>query len=233
MIDIDKLIRMTALSIFFILAVFQALAGAQPTAALDENTFTFGPVPEGRIVTHTFFIENRGNSPLLIKNAKATCSCTAVDFDTDVPAGERGRIDVRFDSHGYGGRQANVHIRVETSDPSNSVFDLTVTGQVDRLLTISPPIVKLEGPAGIPMEQTVIIRPEPKYPFKIIDARAEKGRHLSFELNRIQQAGRDGYQVKVRFQADQKRRYFDKIILGTSSPHKPQITIAVFAKITG
>ncbi len=42
-----------------------------PIAFIAKPIFTFGPVPEGKKITHDYLIENKGNSVLSIEKIKA------------------------------------------------------------------------------------------------------------------------------------------------------------------
>ena len=66
----------------------------------------FGDIQPGAVVKHTFEFTNTGKSPLLIENATASCGCTTPNWTKEpIQPGEKGTIDVQFDSHGKTGIQ--------------------------------------------------------------------------------------------------------------------------------
>lgn len=220
-------------SLFFSIFCFSINAFAEPSVAVQQPVYVFGAVPEGQIIEHRFEISNRGAANLEIRSAQATCSCTSVKFDKRIAPGAQGLVQVRFNSEGYGGKYAQVRIRLSTNDPHTPVTELTLSGKVEQVYRLTPPIVRLEGPAGKVMKKTVIIRPEPDYAFDIIEAKAKKGQYLRFQLNKKFDGNHGYYQLEVEVQKETLGLYFDKILLTTNSPHKPSIPVAVFAKITG
>lgn len=222
-------------SMFFLLLVclFPNHTMAQPSMVLQQQTFDFKTVPEGQLVEHTFTIGNKGTSNLVIKDAQVTCSCTTMTFDKTIPPGKEGAFKVSFDSRGYGGKNARVHIRIKTNDREKPVTQLVLSGKVDKLYHLEPPIVRLEGAAGKTIKQRIILKPLPKYSFSVISAKAQKGRHLKFSIGETCDGDQKIYHLDVEIQKDTQGLYFDKIFLTTNCPHKPEIRIAVFARITG
>jgi hypothetical protein len=81
------------------------------TNGLAEFEFTkeihnFGSLQSGEIVVYTFEFKNTGNNNLIINNIETGCGCIKADFSKKtVLPGERGFIDVEFDSSGLWGKQ--------------------------------------------------------------------------------------------------------------------------------
>jgi hypothetical protein len=75
------------------------LAFAQIT--FNEKSFDFGQVKEGEKLEHTFVFENKGKTPLVIKQVLTTCGCTVTQWSkTPIPPNEKGEITVKFDTKG-------------------------------------------------------------------------------------------------------------------------------------
>ena len=71
-----------------------------------EETYDFGKISEGEVVTHRFKFKNVGENPLIIKDVKPSCGCTTPNYSKDpVPPGGEGFIDVSFNSKGREGTQ--------------------------------------------------------------------------------------------------------------------------------
>jgi hypothetical protein len=225
----NSLILLAAIVAALLALCWHANASARVQAQFPERIYRFEPVPEGRMVQHDFKVINRGDAPLNILEAKATCSCTEISYDKTIPPGGSGVISVHLNTEGDGGRDAHVAVNIVTNDPEQPESQLVITGAVEKVLDIQPPIVKLEGPVGRMLKQTVLIKPQPKYAFHILRALAKKGDLMDFALETDHDAGQPVYRLTVQITGSQKGRYFDRIVLSTDSPHKPEITIAVFA----
>ena len=90
----------------------------------------FGTVGEGHLVTHSFSFVNEGPGDALIANVSTTCGCTVPQTwpKNPIAPGERGAIDVTFDTHGKTGVQDKV---VSVSGNTNPrVLRLHLTGTV-------------------------------------------------------------------------------------------------------
>lgn len=96
-----------------------------PVMTFAEAEHDFGDIKPGDVVKHTFQFTNTGKSPLLIENATASCGCTTPNWTkTPIKPGDKGTIDVQFDSHGKSGIQnKQVSVRANTS-PSLTVVTI-------------------------------------------------------------------------------------------------------------
>jgi hypothetical protein len=203
----------------------------EPRAFVSEARFDFGHVPEGPTVTHRFAIENRGEGPLHILDAKASCGCTRLDYEAGIAPGRTGYIEAVLKTEGDGGRSVQITIDVQTDDPRQSRFRLHLVGGIEKVVHIAPSIVRFEGVAGRPLTREVVIQPTAKYPFRILSVDTKKGACFSCELSREQRDRHPVYRLTVNMDQARKGRYFDKIIIRTDSPYRPEIKIGVFAKI--
>lgn len=120
---------------------------------------------------------------------------------------------------------------VETNDPKNSKLNLNISGKVEIFAVIHPRHVKLSGPVGKALTSVVTIVPEKKYPFRIVEAKAEKGAFIQFELKEVDRNNEPTYQLTVENTKDTEGRYFDTIRLTTDSKIKQEIGIWVFGDI--
>lgn len=70
-----------------------------PVMKFEKDTHDFGKIKQGEKVTHAFKFTNTGKSPLIIKDAIATCGCTKPEWPkTPIQPGAGGEIKVTFDS---------------------------------------------------------------------------------------------------------------------------------------
>ncbi|MBW1698790.1 MAG: hypothetical protein JRH18_04930 [Deltaproteobacteria bacterium] len=84
---------------------------------------------------------------------------------------------------------------------------------------------------GTTKKVSVIILPEKKYPFKIVDAVAERGKFIRFEMETVKRENRDAYLLIVENTKTTKGRFFDTIKLKIDSKIRSNIDIWVFGNI--
>ena len=109
----------------------------------------------------------------------------------------------------------NKAITVKTNDPKNRETVLYMEGPVDTCATISPKLVRFNGPAGQKMVQKVTIVPNPKYPFKITGTRQEPLNTDKFK-HKLEKTP-TGWVLTVENIWPSKGGYFGSIYLDTDS----------------
>ena len=81
----------------------------------DKSVHPFGKVKIGETVGCYFNFTNTGKYPLVIDKVKPGCGCTTVNYPKQpILPGNKGEIEVRFDSKGFSGHQYKV-IQVYTN----------------------------------------------------------------------------------------------------------------------
>jgi len=100
-----------------------------PVMTFAESEYDFGDIKPGSVVKHTFNFTNTGKTPLLIENAQAACGCTTPNWTKEpIKPGEKGTIDVQFDSHGKSGIQnKQVSVRANTTP---SITQITIKANI-------------------------------------------------------------------------------------------------------
>lgn len=111
------------------------------------------------------------------------------------------------------------------------MIELSVAGEVRRVVSVVPRNVRLYGAAGMPLQQTVSIVPEKEFPFKILKTAAQDGRNIRYRLQEEHNDSRLTYRLTVENRKTDQGRYFDRIELTTDSAHKPRIHINVHGRI--
>jgi len=95
----------------------------------EQVYYDFGDLKQGEQVSFVFEFTNTGGSPLLIKDAAASCGCTVPSFNKEpIDPGEKGSIEVVFDSSGRRGNQYKTVI-VKTNTPRRDIR-LTIKANV-------------------------------------------------------------------------------------------------------
>ncbi len=98
---------------------------------------------------------------------------------------------------------------------------------MEKFVTITPLRVRLQGEPGMPLNETVMIIFEKKYPFKILSHNVREGKNITYQLEKINTEGQKGYRVIINNTMKKKGRYTDKITLTTDSKIKPEIVLLV------
>jgi hypothetical protein len=132
--------RIAYITFFAVLVVAaSALADGQPKIKFKESSWNFGKLKQGEAVSHEFVFTNEGDSTLIIKRVATSCGCTAaLVSDQQIQPGKQGKIEVKFDTRGYGGQIAKV-IYVESNDPKEPSKQLEVKADIEV-----PPSPKIE-----------------------------------------------------------------------------------------
>ncbi|MBL4677635.1 MAG: DUF1573 domain-containing protein [Mucilaginibacter sp.] len=96
-----------------------------PVIKLENDTHDFGKIKEGEKVTYAFKFVNSGKSPLIIKDAVATCGCTTPEWPkAPVQPGASGEIKVTFDSAHKGGLQDKQITVTANTNPAQTMMHL-------------------------------------------------------------------------------------------------------------
>lgn len=77
-----------------------------PAIEFDTLFFDFGNVTSGEKLMYSFYFTNTGGNDLVIHDAYASCGCTVPEWTKNpVKPGDRGKVDVVFDTYGRRGSQ--------------------------------------------------------------------------------------------------------------------------------
>ena len=117
---------------------FAAAAFAAPELTVDQGSFNFGTITQGKKVPHDFIIKNSGDAPLLIKNLSAACGCTAAKPSaSSVLPGKTAKIQVIFDSENFTGKvQKSVTMTTNAGQAPEYTFYLV--GNIAEELQVVP-----------------------------------------------------------------------------------------------
>nr|WP_067053014.1 DUF1573 domain-containing protein [Mucilaginibacter sp. L294] len=96
-----------------------------PVMKFEKETHDFGKIKEGDKVTYAFKFTNTGKSPLIIKDAVATCGCTKPEWPkTPIQPGANGEIQVTFNSAAKSGLQDKQITVTANTVPAQSMVHL-------------------------------------------------------------------------------------------------------------
>jgi hypothetical protein len=75
----------------------------QPQITLETETFDFGDVVNGDIVSQDLVVRNEGNEPLVVETVSTSCGCTTATLEPmTISAGGTATLRVEFDSGAHG-----------------------------------------------------------------------------------------------------------------------------------
>ena len=120
--------------IIFVFLVFSSglLSGEEtPKIKFKEDSWDFGRVKQGQILTHSFLFTNEGDVPLVIQRVTTSCGCTAALVSKKkIAPGKEGEIKATLNTRGYEGHVSK-YIYVESNDPAQTRKQLTVSAKID------------------------------------------------------------------------------------------------------
>lgn len=116
---------------------------------------------------------------------------------------------------------------IYTNDPIQPRIELAISGHVEHFARIQPPVIRLSGTPGAPVQVEAAVIPNERFPFKITGVEANDDKSLSVKV--IEPAGpeRPHYRILVTNQRTIAGRFFDVITLRTDSSIRPQLQIGV------
>ncbi|PAW93682.1 hypothetical protein CKK33_09330 [Mucilaginibacter sp. MD40] len=96
-----------------------------PVMKFENDTHDFGKIKEGEKVTYAFKFINKGKSPLIVKDAVATCGCTKPEWPaTPIAPGAPGEIKVTFNSAAKMGLQDKQITITANTNPAQTMVHL-------------------------------------------------------------------------------------------------------------
>lgn len=104
----------------------------------DNPKHEFGEIWAGDKIEHTFEVRNTGKSVLKISSVKPSCGCTvAPNYSREIAPGATGKIPVIINTAKLRSTITKT-VTVNSNDPTNAAFRLTVTGKIKQRVIINP-----------------------------------------------------------------------------------------------
>jgi copper(I)-binding protein len=216
-----------ALIIFFCCGIS---AHALPQLVVDDPTFNFGTIPQGKKVSHIFAIKNSGDAPLTIQKVRPSCGCTAANASTPVlQPGKTGEIKITFNSANFSGKVSKT-VFLDTNDPKSPAYTLTLTGTITEEIQIAPRQLNLgKIKVGTPKGMTITVTNRGDRPLKLISVKAQIPQLAATIRKNQLKAGESGtidVTVTPRAEDDMLSGYLS---IATDNPQKSEILIPVYA----
>ena len=147
----------------------------RPALAFRQYAVDLGPIQPTSEARGTFIFENRGTTPVDIKEVIPSCSCLTPRLDQKhFEPGENGRIVLRIQPANETPGRKELFADVYYNDPEPRQVRLTFKLQIpQRQMTVSPPALMVFHPAGSdPTVATFTVTEGRKTPFEILDVEA-------------------------------------------------------------
>lgn len=142
----------TALTLLWVIILAGALGATTPPAAatggapsihFPEQQHDFGTILATETVRHEFKVVNRGDAPLVLTKARATCGCTVASFTrTSIPPGGEGAVTVSF-SPGKRRNEQQKSVTVSSNDPENPSVKISIRAFVEPVFDFESPVLDI------------------------------------------------------------------------------------------
>jgi hypothetical protein len=143
-----------------------AAEGAPGTLTAAEPRFDAGRVEAGTKVSHTYELRNPGTTDIPIY-VKASCGCTATEYDRVIPAGGTGKVTAVLDTTRMRGK-VEKSIDVSHDKEGGRLLTLTILAEPVRALLVEPTDQPaLRGPAGALKPIVLTVQAPDDTPFEI------------------------------------------------------------------
>jgi hypothetical protein len=203
-----------------------------PRIFCETQTFDFGTADSQSSVTHTFVLQNIGDTTLEITNIRAACGCTVANVSSrEVPPGGTSELTAVLNLQGRQGYQSK-SITITSNDPENSNYIVTMAGTATRAVSITPDRLMF-GQITSGQEVSLPIDIESTGETPVTIQQIETG---SENITVEQESSADGKRIRLNVKMRGGIRPGDQnttIRLVTSHPERPVIDIPVFASIAG
>jgi len=113
----------------------------------SEGKFDFGNIDNLNRVSKEIELTNKGDSPLIIENVKASCGCTASSLTKkELEPMETSTVTVSFNPKGRSGKQ-NKSVTFVSNDRENKIKKIFFTANVVPIWEVKPRRLEFKGKA--------------------------------------------------------------------------------------
>ncbi|MFH2055291.1 MAG: DUF1573 domain-containing protein [bacterium] len=136
------------LSLFLLLVGLVSVAAASQKSGIEtsESAFSFGMIPYGAVVNHTFWLRNISDSTVHISRVNAGCACTTIPIkEKTIAAGDSVPVTIILDTGKIPPKPFRKRSRITTTDSNAETAVFLFTGGCFDPETASLPL-KLDPP---------------------------------------------------------------------------------------
>jgi len=206
---------------------------APPRVVFDSTSNDFGPVEQGRTLSHRFTLRNAGGSALRVDGVKSACDCRAEVNPTGLIApGQIGSVLASCDTarmFGTGGRSVTVY----TNDPVQPTTELSLSANVTADVAADPPEVYV-GHAQRGQQLDVPLRIVTARESTSVGLRLAKPDGAVLHVSMPGPADQSGRPVRLAIRPNAPLgRFTETVTLDTSSARQPTVSVTVIGFVDG
>ncbi len=196
-----------------------------PRGKVLDETYDFGSVKQGSLVTHTFAISNTGAARLRVAGVTLSMSGMKVRVTpADLPAAGVGIVALELSTETLAGKidgEAQIH----WNDPTQPVVSLKVKGMVIPPITIEPiPAIFISTYSDEPAERSLTVKNNEARPIAITTV--EHSQRLAVSVANVE-AGRLFVVTARSEKGTPVGRYEESLTLVTDKPGENRIELPV------
>jgi hypothetical protein len=216
------------------LGVLAASPPARGDMVAAQPIHDFGAVEQGVPVEHLFVLKNTGRGMVRIERPQSSCGCTVAAAEGQLLNRDQlTSVRVRLDTAALAGRTTKT-VTVRTSDPRTPAVLLVLRGVVLTDLTVTPtPIYLGHVFRGDPARHELVVAPGRPGPtgYSVSSVETDSDAIRAY----VVQGDTPGQQkVIVELAADAPSgRFNDRVMIHTTSPRQPVITVPIFGNVVG
>lgn len=213
-------------------ATWTTLTLASPELAVDQSTFNFGSIEQGKEVIHVYPIRNKGDAPLTIKGVRASCGCTAANSSAPViQSGKNGEIKVTFNSTNFSG-EIHKTVYVDTNDPKTPTYTLNLKGTVLEDIALTPKQINMgQITVDATKKMSLTIHNRGNKPLKLLSFQAPIPQISAKADKNLLKPGETGTILVSVTPRSTDRILSSYLTIMTDNSNKPQIRVPVFASL--
>lgn len=207
-------------------------APAQPRIACEQPEFDFGEIDNNQVVEHTFVVRNDGDGVLEIARVRPACGCTVASISSQrLEPGQTADITSRLSLQGRVGVQHKT-IAVESNDPNNPVFTLTMKGTALTEVVVNPQRIFVNDlMPDTPTEHRIDILSNASAPMTLRSASAGNPL-LTTDIEVVEEGRR--YAVIVRTPTNLPRgATYGRVLIETDNAKMPSIQVPFQFNVVG
>ena len=115
-------------------ALLAACAAGEPSLRLDQTELDLGQIVNGEVRTFEVALLNQGSAALVVEAVSTSCGCTSAQVTpTTLEAGERGVLEVTFDSGAHGPEELGPVMRqvfIASNDPDQPEVEFRFSADI-------------------------------------------------------------------------------------------------------
>jgi hypothetical protein len=115
-------------------ALLAACGAGEPDIRLDQPEVDLGDVVNGEVRSLEVAVINQGTGELVIEAVSTSCGCTSAQVDPPtIKPGERGQLQVTFDSGAHGPEELGPVLRqvfIASNDPDQPEVEFRLTADI-------------------------------------------------------------------------------------------------------